>query len=189
MGLKDRQVRDLSDYGTFNLLTIKFEFYYNMAKGTNEDDRLKLDLWIKNLRYAGQPVSTKHSDIIEACKSKINKHIETDSGEDLKLHIKGVWKLYKSETRSAVSLRNMCGKSTLFGPRENRENPNKRKTPPAQKRNLIPKEKKKSTDQKITKTSAQCEMCTFGKSKDKTSHTKVQISDEQRREKRLKKQS
>jgi len=90
MGLKDRQGRDLSDYGTFNLLTMKFDFYYNMAKGTNEDDRLKLDLCIENLRYAGQPVSTKHSDIVKACKSKINKHIETDSGEDLKLYSKRV---------------------------------------------------------------------------------------------------
>ena len=177
-GSRDKQKGEQTDYAIFNLLSIKFNYYYGIAFGRKSDDRYKLNLWLKYLKRCGETVSEPHQSIIKSCKSKLNKHIDNCFGNDEKLKplLKQVWEEYKSEIQEMASNETNLSvrHQTSFGHRENRENLNKRKAPATsnstqktQSRNFAPQEKKQKTkDQKITKTRAlvetPCEMCKKG---------------------------
>ena len=180
-GIRDKQKGEQNDYAIFNLLSIKFNYYYGIAFGRKSDDRYKLNLWLKYLKRSGETVSEEHQRIIKSCKSKLNTHIDTYFGNDEKLKplLKQVWEEYKSEIQEMASNETnlFVRRQTSFGHRENRENLNKRKAPATsnsqktQSRNFAPQEKKQKTkDQKITKTRAPvetpCEMCKKGLQKD-----------------------
>ena len=211
LGSRDKQRSEQSDYANFNLLSMKYEYYYDIAYGRKSDERYKLNLWLNYLQHAGQTTSGEHQRIIASCKRKLNTHIEAWFGDNeiLKPLLKEVWVEYKSMILETASNETDLfeRRQTSFGHRENRENPNKRKAPttpnPTQKtqsRNFAPQEKKhKTTDQKITKTT--CDMCREGfqrkiphKNEDcwffnheefAKNRLVVELSDEEKRKKRL----
>ena len=182
LGSRDKQKGEQNDYAIFNLLSIKFNYYYDIAYGRKGDDRNKLNLWLTYLKRSGETLSVDHQSKIGTHIGKLNEHIGTHFGKDeeLKPLLKRVWEEYKIAIREMASNETnlFVRRQTSFGHRENRENLNKRKAPATsnstqktQSRNFAPQEKKQKTkDQKITKTRAPvetpCEMCKKGLQKD-----------------------
>ena len=59
-GSRDKQKSEQIDYANFNLLSIKYDYYYDIAYGRKSDERYKLNLWLNYLKRAGQTVSEQH---------------------------------------------------------------------------------------------------------------------------------
>ena len=130
-GSRDKQKGEQNDYAIFNLLSIKFNYYYDVAYGRKGDDRYKLNLWLTYLKRSGETVSVDHQRKITDGTSKVNEHIGTHFGKDdeLKPLLKRVWEEYKIAIREMASNETnlFVRRQTSFGHRENRETPNKRK--------------------------------------------------------------